>query len=146
MVRQIQHMELINQNNYTIMLYHSDFLLDAQPLPPEAQAHKIVWWGFAFITTLLLTRLVIEQMGIIAIGGSAYGINLITDYIMYPFSLLPLTISSDTTIALPTTIITAVAGYWLIAIVLSKFMKSRKSSSGRIERARTLSRRRYSHL
>ncbi len=133
-------------NTHMHMLYHSDFLLGTRPLSQESHAHKFIWWGFAIIATLVSLRIILEYVNADMASTPAYVLHTITNYIVYPFSTTLTVVSGGGGYAFATTAVIAMFGYLLLVIALVSFLHARRSPRARIERARTLSRRRYSHL
>lgn len=119
-------------------LYNAD-IVEAQPLSREPQTHAYLWWSLAVIEALLFTRLILEFFVTNVTNVFTTAIYDLTYYLMYPVTA---TLVISNTILLT---IVAIIGYFLLTLALAGFLKSRQSPRIRIERARALSRRRYSH-
>lgn len=125
------------------MLYHADFL-DTKPLLNKPHTYKSLWWGLALIETMLVFRFVFEYFNTQITNGFILIVYTFTDFISYPFTLSLQLMSTNSVYSwLP--IIVAINGYFLLTITLVKLLKLKRSPYARLERARALSRRRYSY-
>ncbi len=114
------------------------------PLSQEPQTHKFLWWGLAIIETLLFGRFILGYFDANLTGALAAAINTVTSYILYPFTTTLTSASASGDGSSGWITIVAIGGYFVITIALVRFLKAKRSFRSRIERARTLSRRRYS--
>lgn len=117
-------------------------LIDFGSAKPTLQRDTLIWWALIITETLLFTRLILEYFHLPQANVVAHFLYQSTDYLLYPFTSMLANVGGETIPGWVTTV--AIIGYFLLAIILVRFVKSMTSTRSRIERARALSRRRYS--
>lgn len=122
-------------------LYNSDYL-DARSVSYESKVNRLIWWALAIVELLLIIRLIFEYFNTPQANTLTSFIYQATDYLLYPFTTL--TTASGAGIYGWIAAV-AIAGYLLLTIALVSFLQAKRSPRLRIEYARALSRRKYSH-
>ena len=135
-------MESTNVNTLYRSGFHSSFI-DAKSLSKESQALRFLWWGFAIVETLLFTRIILGYLDANMISPLTSLMYTISDYILYPFTTTLTSAGGGGSYAWIT--IVAIIGYFVFTITLVGLIKASRSPQSRIEHARALSRRKYSH-
>lgn len=135
--RQSTRMHPTNVNK----LYYSNFLYGTS-LSKETEKHEFIWWGLVITEVLLSIRLILGYFDASLTNSLTYAIHTITHYVVYPFAATLTNLSGEVSSSWITTV--AIIGYFLLTITLVGFFNAIKSPHSRIERARALSRRKYS--
>ena len=135
------YMNSINQN----LLYQSDFLLDARSQSREPRAHKHIWWIFIGIASLLVIRLILEYVQVATGNTVSDALFVISDHVTYPVTATLLSQGGSTDYSAIAIVSIAIGGYFLLTAIIAIILTPRTSHRSKIERARMLSQRRYSH-
>ena len=126
------------------LLYHPDYL-DVGSQPRKRHAHAPLWFTLAGIELLLLIRLALTYLDVSILATINSTIYAITELLIYPFAALLSIVRGSTQHSEVSILLFTIIGYFLLAISLIAMVQLQRSPRARLERARTLSRRRYSH-
>lgn len=122
------------------MMYFPDFT-ERESLSRTVEP---LWWGFSVVEVLLSVRLLLELLAVSPASGPLYAIYEVTNYIVLPFAVAFGSSANDGSVLVWTTI-AAMLAYFLLTVGVASILKSRRSPHSRIEHARALSRKKYSH-
>lgn len=122
------------------MLYHSDFL-ETSSLSPEPGGRTLAWWLLAIVEVFLITGFVLQYFGLHIAGTPTNVLHAISRSLEYPFTATLTTTSADSWWVT----LVAMVGYFVLTYTFVRFLEATHSPRSRIERARTLSRKKYSH-
>lgn len=129
-------------NHTNLHMMHFTEFKSSQSAKPAFRMSNLIWWALSVTEILLLTRLILGYFGANPAGALTSFLYQITDYILHPFTIMLSGLGGD---GIVWTTAVAVIGYGLIAVALVNFIHASRSPRSRIEHARALSRKKYSH-
>lgn len=119
-------------------------LSDFPNSPPLFRTTELVWYVLSVTQTLLVLRFIFKLFSVNSPYIITSVIHNITNYILYPFTLV-LGQSTDSSNIFEGTTLLAIITYWVMAITIIKLLSLGKPPLSRIEQARMLSIEKYSH-
>lgn len=126
------------------LLYHPDYL-DVGYQPRKQHSHAPLWFTLAGIELLLSIRLALTYLDVSILATINSTIYAITELLIYPFAALLSIVRGNTQHSEVSILLFTIIGYFLLAVSLIAMVQLQRSPRARLERARALSRRRYSH-
>lgn len=119
-------------------------LSDFPSRPPLFRTAELVWYLLSIIQTLLVLRFILKLFGANSADVFTNMIYSLTNYILYPFTLM-LGPSTNNGQVFEWTTFVAIITYWVLAVAVIKLLALGKPPLSRIEQARALSIEKYIH-